>query len=221
MDDGDPGCQRAHSAVLASNEVVGFQRALETPYQRKSRKRRFMQKQGTLTVEEGAQMAASEAGGEEEGEGRPATRGRTSEGSPQPRRCSGCNQPGHTFRTCPGGTLGLGDSRGIGFICVARRGVEIIAFIQRGVEVLGWRFACKVALSYSASKSVLTLKLPDKCGLGRLLEGANGLGAEAKVLLEVHGNLTDMEPVSSDLCSNWSQVYFWPAAGSAGFWGSG
>ncbi len=90
-------------AVLASNEVAGFQRALETAYQRKSRKRRFIQKQETLTVKEGAQMAASEAGGEEEGEGRPAKRVCVGESLPQPRRCSACNQPGHTYRNCQEG----------------------------------------------------------------------------------------------------------------------
>lgn len=65
-----------------------------------SRKRRFLQRDGALTIAEGAQLAVEAAdGGERTGEG--STKRIRAEGAArQQRRCGRCSRAGHNSRTC-------------------------------------------------------------------------------------------------------------------------
>ena len=64
----------AHSTVLIRDQVSTLRKATEAATKRKSRMRRYIQKQGALTVEEGIQLTAPEDGSKEEDEERPAKR---------------------------------------------------------------------------------------------------------------------------------------------------
>lgn len=91
-----------HSAVLIRDQVSILRKAAEAASERKSRKRRYIQKQGALTIEEGTQLCALDEGSREEGAETPAKRVCTSGGAPQQRRCGRCGKTGHNSRTCHG-----------------------------------------------------------------------------------------------------------------------
>lgn len=89
-----------HHAVLIQDQFSTFQKATVAATSRKTRKRRYIQKEGALTIEEGTRLAGQQAdggNGVELGEAGPS-RAKGAE-APQ-RRCSRCGEAGHNSRTC-------------------------------------------------------------------------------------------------------------------------
>lgn len=91
-----------HSQVLVLDEIAGLRKTIEETTKRKSRKRRYIQDQGSLTVAEGSQLAThKDAGGQEKGKQLLGT-SQAAAGPSTQRRCGICRQPGHNARTCQG-----------------------------------------------------------------------------------------------------------------------
>jgi hypothetical protein len=95
------GAERmAHSLVLMRSQVAELQAANKAAMQRKSHERKCVQKEGTLTVEEGQRLTALKEFGAR-GDGKKAKkRARADEGNQPARRCSKCGEAGHNLRTC-------------------------------------------------------------------------------------------------------------------------
>jgi hypothetical protein len=90
----------AHKLVLAQREIAELKVANEAATRRKSHKRKRVQAEGTLIVEDGARLTAlKEFGARSDGK-KPKTRVRAEAGEPSQRRCGRCNQTGHNARTC-------------------------------------------------------------------------------------------------------------------------
>ena len=89
-----------YKQVLIINKIAKLRATIETITKRKSRKRKYVQYQGTLTVEEGSQLAAAEGGGGQEGDAESSKDGRAVDTAPQKRRCGHCGKTGHNARTC-------------------------------------------------------------------------------------------------------------------------
>ena len=89
-----------HSAVLLRTQVAELQAANEAATRRKSHKRKWIQKEGTLTIEEGALLTALEAFGAHSDGKKSKKRARTNEGEQPQRRCRRCHETGHNIRTC-------------------------------------------------------------------------------------------------------------------------
>ncbi|KAJ8111140.1 hypothetical protein OPT61_g6192 [Boeremia exigua] len=88
-----------HKLVLAQQQIAELQAANEAATRRKSHKRKRVQKEGTLIVEDGQRLAAlKEFGARSDGK-RAKKQVRTQEGEPSQRRCRRCNQTGHNART--------------------------------------------------------------------------------------------------------------------------
>jgi hypothetical protein len=86
--------QIAHNMVLVQEQIGRLQDAIEASTKRKSRKRRYVRVEETLTVGEVSDLIAEkEGGGYKEGE-TPAKRVRAE------RRCGRCSENGHNSRTC-------------------------------------------------------------------------------------------------------------------------
>ena len=89
-----------HHAVLVQDQISTFQKATVAATSQKSRKRRYIQKEGALTIEEGIRLASQQAdggNGVELGEAGPSR----AEGVAVPqRRCRRCGEAGHNSRTC-------------------------------------------------------------------------------------------------------------------------
>ena len=86
--------QIAHNMVLMREEVRSLREAVDTLTKRKTRKRRYVRAEETLTVGEVSDLIAEiEGGGREDGE-TPAKRVRAE------RRCGRCSEIGHNSRTC-------------------------------------------------------------------------------------------------------------------------
>lgn len=90
----------AHSAVLIRDRVALLQQIAEEATNRKAQKRRYIQREGALTIAQGQQLAAESAERNEEGESGVAKRPRLEGANATQRRCSRCNRPGHNARTC-------------------------------------------------------------------------------------------------------------------------
>ena len=89
-----------HQAVLLREEVAALQKANETLSKRKARKRRRIQKHGSLTVAAGAEIVSQMQVTEQlqqERRQEALQSGASSRGAP---RCSRCKEPGHNLRTC-------------------------------------------------------------------------------------------------------------------------
>jgi hypothetical protein len=83
-----------HNMVLLREEMTSLRQAAEAATKRKSRRRRYLYNQKTLTVGEITDMIApNEAGGQEESE-KAKKRGRGE------RHCGRCANTGHNSRTC-------------------------------------------------------------------------------------------------------------------------
>jgi hypothetical protein len=95
------GAERmAHSLVLMRDQVAELQAANKAATQRRSHKRKRVQREGTLTVEEGQRLTALREFGAR-GDGKKAKkRVRAEGGEPSQRRCGQCNKTGHNVRTC-------------------------------------------------------------------------------------------------------------------------
>jgi len=93
----------AHKLVLAQKEIAELQAANKAATRRKSHKRKRVQAEGTLIVEDGARLAAlKEFEARSDGK-KLKTRVRAEGGEPTQRRCGRCNQTGHNARTCKQG----------------------------------------------------------------------------------------------------------------------
>ncbi|KAJ8106606.1 hypothetical protein OPT61_g9425 [Boeremia exigua] len=90
----------AHKLVLAQQEIRELRAANEAATRRKSHKRKRVQEEGTLIVEDGQRLAAlKEFRARSDGK-RAKKQMRAQEGEPSQRRCRRCNQTGHNARTC-------------------------------------------------------------------------------------------------------------------------
>jgi hypothetical protein len=86
--------QIAHNMVLVQEEIGRLRDAVDTLTKRKTRKRRYIRAEETLTVGEVSDLIAEkEGGGRKDGE-TPAKRVRAE------RRCGRCSEIGHNSRTC-------------------------------------------------------------------------------------------------------------------------
>ena len=86
--------QIAHEMTLMREEVAALREALDIANKRKSRKRRYVRTEETLTVGE-VQEVLAEQGGSSHGDGESASKRVRGE-----RRCGRCKQTGHNARTC-------------------------------------------------------------------------------------------------------------------------
>jgi hypothetical protein len=86
--------QIAHEMVLMRAEMERLRDATETLTKRKSRKRRYVRAEETLTVGEVSDLIAEREGGRREEGEEPAKRVRAV------RRCGRCSEIGHNSRTC-------------------------------------------------------------------------------------------------------------------------
>jgi hypothetical protein len=90
----------AHKLVLAQKEIAELQAANEAATQRRSHKRKRVQVEGTLIVEDGARLTAlKEFGARSDGK-KAKKQVRAEGGELTQRRCRQCNQTGHNARTC-------------------------------------------------------------------------------------------------------------------------
>jgi hypothetical protein len=86
--------QIAHEMVLLREQVARLEAATEATTKRKSRKRRYVQTEETLTVGEVSDLIAEREGGSRKEGEEPAKRVRAG------RRCGRCGEIGHNSRTC-------------------------------------------------------------------------------------------------------------------------
>jgi hypothetical protein len=90
----------AHSMVLITKRNAELQAANEAASRRKSHKRKRVQQEGTLIVEEGIRLTAlKEFGARSDGK-KAKKRARADEGGQPLRRCRRCGEAGHNARTC-------------------------------------------------------------------------------------------------------------------------
>jgi len=90
----------ARQLVLVCNQVAELQAANKAASKRKSHKRKRIQKEGTLTVEEGLRLTTLKEFAAR-GDGKKALkRVRAEAGKPSQRRCRRCSKAGHNLRTC-------------------------------------------------------------------------------------------------------------------------
>lgn len=80
--------------MLLREKVGSLEEALDVATKRKSRKRRYVRTEETLTVREVQELLAKQAGGSR-GDGESASKRVRGE-----RRCGRCKQTGHNSRTC-------------------------------------------------------------------------------------------------------------------------
>ena len=90
----------AHKLVLAQKEIAELRAANKAATQRRLHKRKRIQLEGTLIVEDGACLTAlKEFGARSDGK-KPKKRVRAEGGEPTQRRCRQCKKTGHNARTC-------------------------------------------------------------------------------------------------------------------------
>jgi hypothetical protein len=90
----------AHKLVLAQKEIAELRAANEAATRWKSHKRKRIQVEGTLIVEDGARLTAlKEFGARSDGK-KVKKQVRAEGGEPTQRRCRQCNQTGYNARTC-------------------------------------------------------------------------------------------------------------------------
>ncbi|KAH4800714.1 hypothetical protein HBH61_206670 [Parastagonospora nodorum] len=90
----------AHKLVLAQKEIAELRAANKAATRRKSHKRKRVQEEGTLTVEDGLRRTTlKEFGARSDGK-KAKKQVRAGAGEPSQRRCGRCNETGHNARTC-------------------------------------------------------------------------------------------------------------------------
>jgi hypothetical protein len=95
------GAERmAHSLVLMHDQVAELQAANKAATQRKSHKRKCIQREGTLTVEEGQRLTALREFRVRTDRKKAKKRVRAEGGEPSQRRCGRCNRTAHNACTC-------------------------------------------------------------------------------------------------------------------------
>ena len=90
----------AHKLVLAQQEIAKLKAANEAATRRKSHKRKRVQAEGILIVEDGARLAALQDFGVRSDGKKSKKQKRAEVGEPSQRRCGRCNGTGHNARTC-------------------------------------------------------------------------------------------------------------------------
>ena len=90
----------AHKLALAQKENAELRAANKAATQRKSHKRKQLQKEGTLTVEEGQHLLALREFGARSDGRKASKKARAEEAGPSQRRCGRCGNAGHNARTC-------------------------------------------------------------------------------------------------------------------------
>jgi hypothetical protein len=101
LDQLEKGSSRAmHQIALMRDRISGLERANEAATARKKRKKKYIQKQGTLSKAEGEDIIAQKAVEQQlEGETRQG-RARLGTSRQTSARCTRCREPGHNSRTC-------------------------------------------------------------------------------------------------------------------------
>jgi hypothetical protein len=90
----------AHKLVLSQKRIAELEAANEAATRRKSHKRKRVQKEGTLTVEEGVRLTTlKEFAARSDGK-KAKKRARVEAGELSQRRCRRCSETGHNSRTC-------------------------------------------------------------------------------------------------------------------------
>jgi hypothetical protein len=90
----------AHALVLSQKRIAELEAANEAATRRKSYKRKRVQKEGTLIVEEGLRLTTlKEFGARSDGK-KAKKRSRVEVGESSQRRCRRCGEAGHNSRTC-------------------------------------------------------------------------------------------------------------------------
>ena len=89
-----------HKHVLIIDKISELRATIKATTKRRSRKRKYIQLEGTLTVEAGAQLNAANVAAEQEKTGQSLKGGRAAGAARQQRRCRRCNKTGHNSRTC-------------------------------------------------------------------------------------------------------------------------
>ena len=92
--------QMVHSIVLLRSQVAELQAANEAATRRRSYKRKRVQKEGNLIVEEDAQLTALKVFGARSDRKKGKKKTRVDGGEPTQRRCRQCGKAGHNSRTC-------------------------------------------------------------------------------------------------------------------------
>jgi hypothetical protein len=90
----------AHSLVLMRDQVAELQAANKAAMQRKSHKRKRVQREGSLTVEEGQRLTALREFRARTDRQKAKKRVRAEGGEPSQRQCGRCNRTGHNARMC-------------------------------------------------------------------------------------------------------------------------
>ena len=90
----------AHKLVLAQQEIAELQAANKAATRRKSHKRKRVQAEGTLIVQDGLRLTTLKEFGARSNRKKAKKRVRAKGGEPTQRRCGQCNQTGHNARTC-------------------------------------------------------------------------------------------------------------------------
>ncbi len=89
-----------HSMVLLRDQVSTLQKANETANKRKTRKRRRIQEQGTLTQEAGEAIVAQQNAEQQVEQERCQDAAQLGVSRQAVARCKLCREPGHNMRTC-------------------------------------------------------------------------------------------------------------------------
>jgi hypothetical protein len=90
----------AHKLALAQREIAELKAANEAATRRKSHKRKRVQAEGTLIVEDGARLAALKDFSARSDGKKLKKRVGAQVGEPSQRRCTVCKETGHNARTC-------------------------------------------------------------------------------------------------------------------------
>jgi hypothetical protein len=89
----------AHSLVLITKRNAKLQAANEASSKRRSRKRKRVQQQGTLTIEKGVRLTTLKEFKARSNRKKAKKRVRVKVGEPSQRRCRRCGEAGHNART--------------------------------------------------------------------------------------------------------------------------
>jgi hypothetical protein len=90
----------AHKHALMVDEIAELRTTIEAATKRKSRKRKYLQKEGTLTIEEEAKLILEKGGGEQETVAELSRSSGAADAAPRQRRCGRCGRIEHNARTC-------------------------------------------------------------------------------------------------------------------------
>ena len=93
-----------HNSVLQARELAGLRKSIDALTEQRSRKRKYIRAEESLTVGDVQDLIAEKDGGGEEAAEQPAKRVR------KERHCGRCGKTGHNSRTCTAEIIDLDDS---------------------------------------------------------------------------------------------------------------